>query len=205
MTALLVIAALQRSGTTALAQTLGQSATVENFGEVFHAVRTIEDGLDPAALMLRPEANFFRYKINRLREEPGLAYPSVANQTRLFEGFVAHLAGMSSKPVLLLDVKYNSWRHFDPVFHCPTAPPFLLHLLRSCDARFIHIRRSDQEARWRSERRAIRTGRWHRRVGEPAAADDETVAEDLAAMARARGRRSRCSTAGLPRRRDGSN
>jgi len=66
----------------------------------------------------------------------------------------------------LVDVKYNSWHHFNPIWHTPTAVPHLVTLLKGRGAVLIHIGRRDLLARHVSEQIAIARGAFHFPQGE---------------------------------------
>lgn len=157
---LIVIAARQRSGTTALAETLSAGSAVQSFGEVFHHNQQNAEA-DVRHLRLNPEAGFFNFKIEQLRGRPELAYPTVENLIYLFDCFIDHLSTLSSKRWLLLDIKYNSWHHFERFYSIPGHAPFLLHLLRKRNAAFIHVIRANAFCRYCSEQLALLRGKWH--------------------------------------------
>lgn len=161
---LLIIVGRQRSGTTVLAETLSNGPCVHSFGEAFHDLDHREkDGKKPD-LRLRPEANFFLYRSQLFAKEPTLAYPSVENQTAIFDSFVNYLYSLTDKKWVLLDIKYNSWHHFEHIYSVPGQAPFLLHLLRTHNAAFAHIRRANSFARYCSEQLALSYGVWHSSV-----------------------------------------
>jgi hypothetical protein len=161
---LLVLLARQRSGTTALAETLSAGASVQSFGEIFHHRWNAEG--DQNKLRLHPTASYFRFKIEMLRREPELAFPTVENQTRIFDAFMNHLGAMAQdRKWVLLDVKYNSWHHFEHVYSVTGKAPFLLHLLKKNKAAFIHVSRSRTFERYCSEQLALARGVWHSERG----------------------------------------
>lgn len=156
---LVVIVARQRSGTTALAESLALNASAESFGEVFHHRQNDADA--GRAFRIRPEAGYFNFRADMLRLDPDLSLPSVANQTRLFDAYLDHLSSMTDKRWLVLDIKYNSWHHFEHFYAIPGNTPFLLHLLKQRKAGFIHLTRSGSFARYCSEQVALTAGLWH--------------------------------------------
>lgn len=156
---LLVIVARQRSGTTALAETLQAGGPVRSFGEVFHDLRHGESAR--TEFRLHPEANFFDFRTNMFRNNPELSYPSVENQAHIFDHYLGHLSALTDRKWLLLDIKYNSWHHFEHVYSIDGQAPFLFYLLRQKNAAFVHVVRQGAFARYCSEQLALRRGKWH--------------------------------------------
>lgn len=175
MPQLVVIVARQRSGTTALAETLALGSSVESFGEVLHHRQkdaTVEAG---RALRIRPEAGYFNFKADMLRLEPELTFPSADNQTRLFNDYLDRLGSMTDKRWILLDIKYNSWYHFEHFYTMPGNAPFLLHLLKQRNAAFIHLTRAGSFARYCSEQVALAGGQWHAARGSTSESVSVTI------------------------------
>lgn len=164
MPQLIVIVARQRSGTTALAETFSAGSAVQSFGEVFHHMLQGDCKIEAQRLRLHPEAGFFDFKVDQLRNEPDLGYPSVENQTSLFNRYIKHLEAIAGKRWILLDIKYNSWHHFDHYYSSEDAP-FLFHLLREKNTAFIHVVRTNSFARYCSEQLALTGWKWHAERG----------------------------------------
>ena len=165
---LLVVVAQKRTGSTALGLTLSRGATVHSFGEVFHSARRDEGRFKLGELHLDAQANFFNFKVDAVRGDPALAHPSEANQSALFDGFMEHLASLTDRPWMAIDVKYNSWLNFEPVFSAIGHAPFLLRLLRGHGAAILHLKRRRTFERHCSEELAMRDWRWHAEAGSQA-------------------------------------
>lgn len=158
-TSLLVIVASQRSGTTALGLALSQDRALHHWGEIFHDAAGGRERT--ASLHLQTAANYFRFRQRQLRAQPLLAAPDPQHQHELFVRYLEFLRKRSRKPMLSLDIKYNSWHHFDDVWRAPLAAPALLGYLREAGAAFLHIRRRDLLAQACSLYLADHSGRFH--------------------------------------------
>jgi LPS sulfotransferase NodH len=165
---LIIVVALQRSGTTAFCEALGKHEAITSFGEVFHSARSSEDTPLYENLHLVSDANFFDFREKLFHRYPTLSYPSPENVETTLDAFLDHLASMS-KGWSLIDIKYNSWHHFETAWATPTRPPHLLKLLRARGATFIHIKRRDLLARYASEMIANKREIFHVKINvEPA-------------------------------------
>jgi len=122
--------AQQRSGTTVLQRTIRQSPLVDNYGEVFHH-------------QLTKEYSFFEFKDELLKEQPELWLPSPENQEVVFETYIKHLENLTSKRYFVVDVKYNSWHHFNTFWQHIVEEPFLLKMMMARKYKIIHIVRKN--------------------------------------------------------------
>lgn len=147
---LIVLVALQRSGTTAFCEALGRHDEVTSFGEVFHSARSRQDTPLYKNLRLVDGANFFDFREKLFSQFPMLSYPSPENVEAVLDAFLDHLSAMS-KGWTLIDIKYNSWHHFETAWAMPARPPHMLKMLRARGAIFVHIKRRDLLARYASE------------------------------------------------------
>lgn len=160
MKQLIVLAARQRCGTTALAETLHQTGEVFSAGEIFHhewagSTETTQN------LRIKPVASFFRFKLKQVKERPGLVIPSVENQRFLFTEYYKHLCELTERPYVLIDVKYNSWHHFNEYYN-PVGDGFmLLPFLKEVSAKIIHLTRPRYFDRYFSEVYAAQRNLWH--------------------------------------------
>jgi hypothetical protein len=151
---LLIVLGQQRSGTTALRSTLAQGTQVHDFNEVFHEDRGDE------------RFNYFNFKQREVSESPDLVYPSVENQETLWSRYADLLRSSTDRPLVMIDVKYNGWHHFDPVYHLPWARPRLMQWLFRDAVRILHVTRRNLFAQACSERIATARGAWHAAVDE---------------------------------------
>jgi hypothetical protein len=177
---LLVIVARQRSGTTALAETLQAGGPVHSFGEVFHDLRHGETARFD--LRLHPEAYFFDFRTDIFHKKPELSYPSAENQAFIFDQYISHLSNLAQKKWILLDIKYNSWHHFEHVYSISGQAPFLLYLLRRKNAAFAHVTRRSAFARYCSEKLALARGKWHVEREKSVEAADAIIIDPAAAL-----------------------
>lgn len=141
--------AQQRSGTTVLQRTLEDSGILKNYGEVFHHARA-------------DECAYFEYRMKLLKNQAALSLPTGHHQKRLFNRYLKFLASKAgSRSLFLVDVKYNSWHHFNTVWHLPTSPPNLLKLIRLKGLPVLHIKRNNVFNRFLSGRLALETKTYH--------------------------------------------
>lgn len=147
---LIVCIALQRSGTTAFCEALGQHASITSYGEVFHAARGPGDTALYTNLRLSERANYFTFRERLIALQPSLSYPSPENVEAMLDAYLDHL-GENSKGWALIDIKYNSWHHFETTWRTPGRQPHLMKLLAARGAVFVHIKRRDLLARFASE------------------------------------------------------
>ncbi|MCA9215175.1 MAG: hypothetical protein KDB27_19035 [Planctomycetales bacterium] len=145
----IVICAQQRSGTTVLQENLGQSPLVTNFSEVFHDREEISP------------VNYLLYRIELFRKHPELSFPTPENQQTLFERYLDYLDKRCSTPFYVMDIKYNSWHHFDPLWHGLFARPALIGIIRSLGSPIIHVIRRNVFQQHVSTRFAEQTQTWH--------------------------------------------
>lgn len=125
-----VICAQQRSGTTALQFALEKAGSVSNFREAFH------DAGDDAF-------NYFRYLNEVCRDSEYLRYPSAPNRRALIEKYFSYLDQSHDKDWSMIDIKYNSWHHFDPIWKRPLDKPFMMVVLNEWKSLFIHVIRKN--------------------------------------------------------------
>ena len=145
----IVVCAQQRSGTTVLHNNLGQSPFATNYGEVFHEHRDVN------------QRNFFRFKIEHLRQDPELCFPSRENQRAICESYLTFLSEQCETPYFVMDIKYNSWHHFNPVWYGLFNYPFLMEVLRGKGVPMIHVIRKDVFQQRVSIAFAEATQDWH--------------------------------------------
>ncbi len=145
----IIICAQQRSGTTVLQSNLGQSPLATNYGEVF---------LDRRDANPR---NFFTFKIEQVKQDPELCFPTRDNQRAICEKYLEFLDQQCETSHYVMDVKYNSWHHFNPVWYGLFNFPFLMEILRSKSVPMIHVIRKDVFQQHVSIAFAQATQDWH--------------------------------------------
>jgi LPS sulfotransferase NodH len=150
---LVVVVAQQRSGTTALRYTLARGRRCHDYGEVFHSQR----GDDPF--------NYFNFRQAQTIKQPRLSFPSPRSQRWLWEQFLGHLRAGTSRRFVLVDIKYNSWHHLEPVWHYHGDRPALVDLVNDAGIPVLHIVRQNVFAQACSSKIAQHRGVWH--VGGP--------------------------------------
>jgi len=147
-----VICAGQRSGTTALHHVFRKNGLFCP-GEIFHPTRREND-------------SFFEF----LEVENISAEQQIQNPETVWESYLEYLGKFADDRNIILDIKYNSWHHFNGAWQQPLNPPRLLKLLPpSCW--IIHIVRDDVFAQVMSGVIAQQRGKFHSR--------DETDLTDL--------------------------
>lgn len=146
---LLIIAAAARSGTTVLKNMLSQSHVIHNFGEVFHTWNRDEPH------------NFFNFQ--RSPAESGTPFELMGwdDKAKLFSRYARKLESLTAKPVHLLDIKYASWHHLNPLYYGFSNPPLLVKILAEHHAAIVHVVRHDVLAQVLSEELAFGRGVWH--------------------------------------------
>ncbi|MET0370220.1 MAG: hypothetical protein ABW039_02465 [Sphingobium sp.] len=186
MSKLIVISALQRSGTTALSHVLSSAPGVVRRGEIFHAARKRADHPDFARLHLDPDANFFTFRARLIGRNRALLHPSLDNQVTILDAYLDHLLA-DAPQWTVIDIKYNSWHHLNGIYAAPGEEPALIAMLRKRGAAIIHMKRQNLLARWLSDLVAQARGRYHFDPGERPAAKRVTVdpARAIAAMEQA--------------------
>ena len=160
-----VVLGSQRSGTTAIGRLAGAQEGVAHVGEIFHAVRGPQDDPDFERYLTVPEANFFSFKERFLTRFPALVYPSNVHQTRIWEAYRHHLFSLGSAKLWVIDVKYNSLHHLNPVWQALYAWPMLFTLLAKEKAPILHVVREDLFAQALSGLRADHFRHWHSQAG----------------------------------------
>jgi hypothetical protein len=162
---MLAITAFQRSGTTALGEQLGRLPSLAYWGEVFHPEGYAGADLS-AKLRLRSAAHWFRFVEVQLPPELKAGPQEVEARARAWSLYEARLAeaGLGRRPVL--DIKYNSWHHLQPVWAPIGERPFLVDLMAQSQTPIVHLVREDVLAQALSEVFAFNSGLWHRRIGQ---------------------------------------
>jgi len=147
----IIICAQQRSGTTVLQGALNDTGLVKNYREVFH-----DDSFNKKA-----EFGFFNVKKFLIGKNIDLFFPSVTNQDIIFRRYFGKLKDRSNRPFHLIDIKYNSWHHFNLAWHSSEEIPYLLKLIKKKNIPVIHIIRKNQLHQYISHRYALFTRKWH--------------------------------------------
>jgi len=130
----IILCAQQKSGTTVLQKAFNDTDHCLNFGEVFH--EKIYD-------VPTNEVAYFNFKRFVVKDNPELSTPHMKNQNRLFKMYFENLSNLSNKPFFLMDIKYNSWHHFNPVWHSAMEIPRLLRMVKENNIPIIHIKRKN--------------------------------------------------------------
>lgn len=171
---LLILVAKQRSGTHAFTRLLGSAPEVQNLGEVFFAFAKMLPG------------TFFEFRQNMIRQIPRLAFPSEHHQAELWNGYCRQMAAQYGESLLLMDIKYNSWHHFNPVWQNPSDPPAMIKLVRKQRLPVIHLIRSNKFSQACSEQIALRRMVWdssqraHARDERPISLPPEVLEQHMA-------------------------
>jgi len=150
---ILIIVGSQRSGTTLLNKTLEKYGNIKTFGEIFHHMA----GLD------EDKGRFFAFKKKLLLKNNDLFMPTPENQEKIWEKYVSeHVFKKANDKVPLLDIKYNSWHHLDPIWKYVDTKPYLLSLIENnINYKLIHVVRKNIFLQACSQVRALNTGKYH--------------------------------------------
>lgn len=122
-----VVLATQRSGTNLLRRTLASSEFFEDLDEVFWD---------------REPFLFWKFRQELLEKHPELSFPFHNNQKKIFNLFMEHIS-QSSVNFSLIDIKYNSTHHFNPIWHSTLKIPYVLKLLAENNIPVIHLVRKN--------------------------------------------------------------
>jgi len=147
----IIICAQQRSGTTLVVKALGETGKCTVYGEVF----------DPYYFHSKDKSAFFDFKRDLLKEDLNLFFPSPKNQKTIFDKYFHSLKKNATKPYHVVDIKYDSWHHFNPVWHCSEQPPILLNWIMALNIPVIHIIRKNLLYQYISSIVAEKTGKYH--------------------------------------------
>lgn len=134
----------QRSGTTALRATLLMHDQIGDCGEAFNVEghRYLE--------------NYFHF----LRLDNNRALLSLGNSTLRFLKYYEYLCEVTTKPLGLIDAKYDSLRLFDPESHELGAAPALFKLINEVNGSVVHLTRNPFHI-YVSHQFAVSTGVFH--------------------------------------------
>lgn len=124
-----IVVAKQRSGTNLLRRTLGTSTLFEDMNEVFHH---------------REPAHFWNFRSALVQEDPSLLLPTEENQAKVLSLFFESLKEtLVSKKFFLIDIKYNSVHHLNPIWHNPIDIPHIFSILAEQEVPVIHLVRTN--------------------------------------------------------------
>jgi hypothetical protein len=166
----LIVAAAQRSGTTVFESALAQGASFHRFGEVFAPPDDHEEHAMDSA-----NHSYFRFRSSALEEQPDWSIPARRNQSLLLDGFLRFLSRQSSKPWHIIDIKYNSWHHFDGLARYHEDAPELVRMVIKRRIPVIHLIRRNALSRACSEIIASSRREWHVDLGHRRRANGKTV------------------------------
>ena len=162
------IIANQRSGTNLLRGALSSCHLFENCYEIFHP-KFIDNNkkiLKTKFLQAinypkrKPERNFWNFKKMALLSQPHMVVPTSENLRKLFSLYIKELNLYDTK-IPLVDVKYNSVHHLDPIWrHSSYERPFLFDLLAEANIPVIHLIRRNSFESYVSYKLAMKSGTW---------------------------------------------
>ncbi len=153
----IVICAQQRSGTTVLQRTMDMSPYVKNYGEVFHTKEYYPNENYPNWNKL----GFFFFKERLLKKSPQLLYANHKNQALIFKRYFQFLAKQAQKEYFVVDIKYNSWHHFNGVWQNNLFRPYCLELARKNNFYIIHLIRQNVFEQYLSNIYASKLEQYH--------------------------------------------
>jgi len=153
-----VLLARQRSGTNALRSVLDTHPDVCCFNEVFK----VSDRHSEYPFI--KTANYFTFLEQYCAGDVTKAFPD--RSAEVFTAYLAYLRGLTTKKLIVLDVKYNSthivtdsWREI--------AEPTLFPLLKTGEVAVLHLKRGNLLRCLLSCLKAWRSHRYHIEDGQP--------------------------------------
>lgn len=151
----IILCAQQRSGTNLLRNALRATQLCKSYAEIFNEKNN-----------LKKEYSFFNFKLKQLQNNLSLSFPSSENKHYLFNHYFSFLQNESNLPFHIIDIKYNSWHHFNTIWHSVPERPQLLEWLMLNDLPVIHIVRKNLLHQYISIRVANSTGKYHFKSNE---------------------------------------
>ena len=148
-------------GTTVFHRSLYQTGDIDEFGEIFH------NGNNEVT----KKSNYFYYIKNILKGS--INYENEIDISTACTNFLDYILSLSDKEYVLIDVKYNSWHHFNHVWQDTFKKTILFTALENKNAIFIHMVRMNIFAQFISIKVANKTGKWHYKN------NDDTKIEDF--------------------------
>jgi len=151
---LIILCAMQRSGTTVFQRTLEKKDYIISHEEIFHSKRYF-----PKKNNLIP---FFNYANRYYQKYPDRIIKTNENVKSLWSAYYHYLLNNSGdNKYLILDIKYNSWHNLNTIWHYPNDRPFLMRLLENVNPIIIHITRQNVFEQYISTLLARVTGIYH--------------------------------------------
>jgi LPS sulfotransferase NodH len=148
----IVMLARQRSGTNPLRDVLHAHPEIFCTPEVFH------DRPSPDA-ELEVEMNFFRF-VDQHPAGRATRAPDWDQQQEIFRDFLAFLRSFTEKPVVLVDVKYNSTHHLNAAWKFISAEPTMFPFIRSDRLGVFNLTRRNFLRYYLSQAKADRSQTW---------------------------------------------
>jgi len=147
----ILICAQQRSGTTVFQKALDSTPHVMNCSEIFHQ-----------SLYLKKDyKSFHLFKKRLLKRRPNLSFPSKSNQKIIWDSYLTMLSERTEKEFILIDVKYNSWHHLNPIWANVFEEPFLVKQIKNKNMYVVHITRQNKFSQYLSAESARKRQVWH--------------------------------------------
>lgn len=144
----IIFCAQQRSGTTVLQTAFQATQKCKNYGEVFHSNYSGKN-------------KFFSFKKRLIKRNINFCVPTNEVQQQLFDRYFNFLQRQSELPFHIIDIKYNSWHHFNPIWHNGVRIPHLLRLIQKKKIPIIHIIRKNALHQYISSEVAKKAKKWH--------------------------------------------
>ena len=155
-----VLLARQRTGTNALRSVLGSHAEICCLDEVF--MLSYRHAADP----LIRASNYFTFLEQYCAGDVTKAFPD--RYAEVFTAYLAYLRGLTTKRLIVIDVKYNSTHHLTDVWR-DIAEPTLFQLLKTRQIGVLHLKRRNLLRCLISSLKAWDARRYHVRDGRPPA------------------------------------
>jgi hypothetical protein len=147
-----ILLARQRSGTNPLRSVLGTHPAIACTEEIFN-------NRPPPHYWLGLETNYFRFIDKRLGGSL-LELLSEDDASNVFLDYLEYVSCFYEKPLLLLDVKYNSTHHLNGPWHFITEEPALFEFIKENRMRVLNLTRMNFLRYYLSEMKAQSTRTW---------------------------------------------
>ena len=154
------VIATQRSGTNYLRSLLRGTGAFADFDETLHS-EIDEKNPAPFAYWDWSKHSYFKFRADRITANPNLSIPLGRHVVSLFNDYMDYLSSEAGKsPYFLIDIKYNSLHHFDPIWHFLTGRKFIFDLINARGCRVLHLVRENVFNVYLSSQVAEATGKY---------------------------------------------
>ncbi len=154
----IVICSEQRSGTTALQRSFFSSGDVTNYSEIFHTADSEYKAL----------GNFYHWSDSQGSMKP---FRGIEGVRKAFHKYLVFLSELSDKLYFIIDIKYNSWHHFNAGWYDSRSQPLMMTFIKELNIPILHVVRVNSFLKYLSAQYASASGVWHHDVSSEVKAD----------------------------------